>query len=149
MLNNWLCTPYCRPMCYTTDNWNTSEKVHTKFQICICFGKIMAFFSQASFSFLSPQHDYQASCWSGTYIILINSLKFKEECLGNCMGLNRNSPWTLYILLLLVFASCEQLTYMPTPFAEPALDLLLGTKLRGLCLPWLFPFMNVTEEPWA
>lgn len=48
-------------------------------------------------AFLTPQHDHQTSCWSGTYIILINSLRFKEECLCNCMELHRNSPWTPHI----------------------------------------------------
>lgn len=99
-------------------------------------------FSLARFSFLSPQHDHQTSCWSGTYIILINSLKFKEECFCNCMRLNRNSPWTPHISLLSVFASYKQLTNVPTPFAEQlctaswteAISTPTLLSLGGLCL---------------
>lgn len=105
-------------MRFMTDDCNISEKVYARFQSCICFGKITHFFSKARFFFLSPQQDHQASCWSGTYIILISCLKFKEECLCNCVGLRRNSPWSLHVSLPPVFTSDEHLTYVPTPFTE-------------------------------
>lgn len=104
-------------------------------------------------AFLSPQHDHQTSCWSGTYIILINSLRYKEECLCNCMELHRNSPWTPHIS----FSVCKLWAAQrcANSFCWAALHHLLGKEFSphlslaacGLGLLCSFPFMNITGKP--
>lgn len=119
----------------------------------------MAFSLEQAFLSFLQQRDHQASRWSGTYIILINSLKFKEKRLCNCMELNRKPLWTPHISLPSVFASYEQLAHKPAPFAGQFCALsrseaffpptFLSLAACGLCLPCFFPFMNVTGESWV